>query len=74
MDSKQEKEQPKEPRQVVSIFAKPDGSYELKSILPPPNLIYLLEKMKVELVLKDREPSKIVQPQGDILNFIRRKK
>ena len=52
---------------------KPDGSFEMKTSLIPPMLLWTLEQLKYGLLKKHTEPEKkIFSPKGAMMDFARR--
>lgn len=49
-----------------------NGQYQMRSPLPPPQLIYLMEEMKFNLFYNQKGANnKILPPSGGMMNFIR---
>lgn len=72
-----EQEKPTEPKVVLQVIMKIDGSFEMKTSLIPPMVNWVLDQIKYNLIKRHTEPElpekKIVPAKGGMINFARRK-
>ncbi len=61
-----------EPRVVLEITMHPDGSSEMKSSLPPPMVIYLIEEMKFNILNEKNKKPTLFSPSGGLTRGLKR--
>jgi hypothetical protein len=71
---KKEAEDAKKPKLVMQVIMHNDGSFEMKTSLIPPMVLWVMEQVKYNLLKENSESqAKILQPpNGGIMNFARR--
>lgn len=71
---KLEAEEAKKPKIVMQVFMLPDGSFEMKTSLIPPMMVWVMEQIKFNILNDNsKNQNKIVAPpKGGIMNFARR--
>lgn len=62
----------KEPKTIIQIWMKPDGSTEMRSSLVPPMVVWTFLKIIFSLFMKEYEPNRVIPAKGGMMNFARR--
>ena len=63
-----------EPKITIQIITLPDGRFEMRSSLPPPMVIWIMEQIKFSLLANNLKPqeSRILPVKGGVMNFARK--